>query len=127
MLISPGVSLLAGLCQTLCEAFFIAFRFPYTKAHQSETITFLTVLLQPIFSRCGEWETGSPADHAGKSDSFQSFLVLSIIPTRKTLITTVSQFLLSQIPRHLPALQDVIPWMNGFEAAHTQIDTAVAH
>lgn len=26
----------------------------------SETITFLTLLLQPIFSRCGEWEPGGP-------------------------------------------------------------------
>lgn len=60
---------------------------------------FLTVLLQLIFSCCGR-----TVDHAGKSESFQSFLIFSIIPTRKTLITTVGLFLLSQIPRH------IIPW-----------------
>lgn len=33
---------------------------PHTKSQQSETITFLTVLLQPVFSCCGEWEPGGP-------------------------------------------------------------------
>lgn len=56
----------------------------------SETIRFLTVLLQLLFSCCG-----NPGNHAGKSESLQSFLVLSIIPTLKTLITTVGQ-----VPQH---------------------------
>lgn len=63
--------------------------------------------------------SGSSVDHAGKSESFQSFLVLSIIPTRKTLITTVGQFPLSQIPRHLPALQDITSWMMLWSCTHS--------
>lgn len=70
-----------------------------TKSQQSETMRFLTVLLRLIFSCCGR-----TVNHAGKSESFQSFSVFSIIPTRKTLITAAGLFLLSQISRH------IIPW-----------------
>lgn len=56
---------------------------------------------------------GRPADHAGKSESFQSFLDWSIIPTRKTLITPVSQ--LSQISWQLHSLRGIILWMYLFK------------
>lgn len=45
--------------QALCEAFFIAYT-PHAKSQKSGTITFLTVLLQPVFSCCGEWEPSGP-------------------------------------------------------------------
>lgn len=82
----PGVRLYYPTCN-LCVAFF-----PLLSLHTpnittvSETIRFLTVLLQLLFSCCG-----NPGNHAGKSESLQSFWVLSIIPTLKTLITTVGQ------------------------------------
>lgn len=55
--------------------------------------------------------SGRPADHADKSESFQSFLDWSIIPTRKTLITPVSRLQLSQISWHLHSLRGIILWM----------------
>lgn len=39
---------------------FHCFPSSHTKSQQSETITFLTVLLQPIFSSCREWEPSGP-------------------------------------------------------------------
>lgn len=53
--------MLVILLARLCVRSFSSPPLPtHTKSQQSETVTFLTVLLQTIFSCCGEWELSGP-------------------------------------------------------------------